>query len=370
MKKLYNIFFILVLSVSVCFLNGCGGADRYNIFNNSDEKNLNDKSCYMEEEDEVYNNGKLESSDKTKSWYDSSEKRTRIETYDSKTGKTIFIYDGHKKMISYNEKSNEVLIIENSGSDDGADYNIGAPAPATNMLDNLRSTHNIIMGKEEYVNGFKTYNVIVKPKNSSENESTYYFWIDQASQIIIKSDIKSSLNDTDFEFESKSTCTKIDYSYKMTDDLFNFKIPSGAKVEKLSTLLQYKNVTLNEASEKLGKSVLYYNSSKALKLKKVRLMSSGMKDDIPVIDMDYYKNNIPYFTVNAMRKISPDSDYTNNTKKETDFINKWRLNVIDDSEIKMIEWEDNGIQYTIYPIDPSISIKDLEKIIGSMIYES
>lgn len=62
-----------------------------------------------------------------------------------------------------------------------------------------------------------------------------------------------------------------------------------------------------------------------------------------------------------MRKISPDSDYTNNTKKETVFINKWKLNVIDDSEIKMIEWDDNGIQYTIYPIDPSISIKDLEK---------
>lgn len=171
-------------------------------------------------------------------------------------------------MISYNEKSNEVLIIENSGSDDEADYNIGAPAPATNMLDTLRSTHNIIMGKEEYINGFKTYNVIVKPKNSSENGSTYNLWIDQASQIIIKSDIKSSLNDTDFKFESKNTCTKIDYSYKMTDDLFNFKIPSGAKVERLSTLLQYKDVTLNEASEKLGESVLYYQSSKELKLKK------------------------------------------------------------------------------------------------------
>lgn len=367
MKKLYNIFSVLILIASVCLFSGCDSG--VNIGGN-DAKSLTDKNCYMEEEEEFYKDGKLQSSAKSKSWYDASDKRTRIETCDNKNEKTLSIYDGHKKTIVYNEKQNEVLII-NDDPDQNSDYNSGLPTQAAYMLDLLRSTHSISMGKEEYVNGFKTNEVTAKPKSGSDNESIYNFWIDQDSKIIIKTDIKSSGSNTDFNFESKSVYTKIDFSCKMTDDLFEFKIPAGAKVEKFDTLLQYKDVSLKKASEKLGKPILYCEGSKELRLKKTRLMTSGLEDDdMPVIDMDYYKNNIPYFTINAMKKISSGSDYSTDTKRKVDFVKQWKLNVIDDSEIKMIEWEDGGIQYTIEPIDPSISIKDLEKIIGSMIYSS
>lgn len=370
MKKLRSLFSILILSASVCLLNGCGGANKDSIFDTNNAKSLTNKNCYMEEEDEFYKDDQLESSTKTKSWYDASNKRVRIETSDNKDGKTLLIYDGHKKTISYNEKQNEVFII-NDDSDQSTDYNTGLPNQATYMLELLRSTHSISMGKEEYINGFKTNKVTAKPKSGSDNESMYNFWIDQDSQIIIKTDIQSSGSNTDFNFESKSVCTKIDFSCKMTDNLFEFKIPAGAKIEKYDALLQYKDVTLKEASDKLGKPILYYEDSKALKLKKTRLMTSGLEDDdIPVIDMDYYKNNVPYFTINATKKVSTGIDYYTNSKGRIDFVKQWKLNVIDDSDIKMIEWEDNGIQYTVHPIDPSISIKDLEKIIGSMIYSS
>lgn len=371
MKKLYNMFSILILSASVCLFSGCSDTNKNSIFAGTHTKAPNNKNCYMEVEEEFYKEGKLQNSTKTKSWYDASNKRARFESYDNKNEKTLFIYDGRKKSISYNEKENEVLIINNNGSDEGSDYNMGLPNQATSMLELLRSTHNISMGKEEYINGFKTNKVTAKPKSGSYNESIYNFWIDEDSQIIIKTDIKSSSSNTDFNFESKSVCTKMDFSCSMTDNLFEFKIPAGAKVEKLDTLLQYKDVTLKEASDKLGKSILYCEDSKALKLKKIRLMTSGLEDDeIPVIDMDYYKNNIPYITINVMKKVSTDSDYDINTKRKIDFVKQWKLSIIDDSNIKMIEWEDNGIQYILHPIDPSISIKDLEKIIGSMIYSS
>lgn len=364
MKKLRN--FILLMLCTL--LTGCS-------FNNdssissivNDSKEQSKSSYYMELETCLYKNGTLNYIDKEKRWYDSKGKRVRYESEETddkgEVNNLFYTYDGKDKSVFYNKTKNEAMIFNKKDLPSFGNFDL--KSEALDSLNIYRETHKISMGKEELINGFKTYKVHMEPKDKT-NDSAYDLWIDALSLAIVKSE--SSIFTSDNKYEFKRILKKLDLSPNISSDLFSLSLPKDVKIEKESDYINYNDTTLENASKKIGSPLLYYKGTGTVKLKKVRLMSSSKEDNSVLIDLDYCKNNIPCFEIN----ISKAGMDTSNIKYAENkiIIRGISAEVISNDDTKSIQWNENGLHYVLHSIDPAISLNNLKNIAEGLTYSN
>ncbi|MCY6957728.1 LolA family protein [Clostridium brassicae] len=327
---------------------------------------VNDKasSYYAEGKILVFENDKVASESEIKEWSSLSQGKykRRSETISKSRGKTVTTNNGEKVVI-YMQEDNKALIskaLENKGLTDNSQRK-----QAMDMLGSMKNTHEMSTLGEEDVNGMKAYHLKATPKQKDSIIGTIEIWVDKKNWFIVKLISQSGNSKIQLEY------TKVDFSTKFDESLFNQNLPSNVKIEDLDKKAKEnkKKITLTEARKFIGKPILYVEKTSGYDLKEMNLQMYESKIVTDEIIQDYYKNNKKSFNLSIRKEQKlNEKDKKDNAKLqgEKDITIRGKKGMFLDDVIKLITWSENGVSYSFMIEDPNMTFDEAKKVIENM----
>ncbi|WMJ80943.1 outer membrane lipoprotein-sorting protein [Clostridium sp. MB40-C1] len=355
-------------AVSMVLFTGCSMGKTSilpkEIVANAMEVNNKPNSYYIEGKILIFENDKVASESEIKEWISlSGEKnKRRSETSSKGRDKTITTNNGEKVVI-YMPKDNKALISkvsDNKGLMDNSQRK-----QAMDMLESMKNTHEISTLGEEDVNGMKAYHLKATPKQKDSIVGAMDIWVDKKNWFIVKLISQNGNSKIQLEY------TKVDFSAKFDEKLFDQNLPSNVKIEDLDkkTKENKKKITLKEARKFIGKPILYIEKTSGYDLKEMNLQMYGSKVAADEIIQDYYKNNKKSFSLSTRKEQKlNEKGKEDNTKLpgEKDITIRGKKGMLLDDVIKLITWSESGVSYSFMIEDPNMTFDEAKKVIENM----
>jgi outer membrane lipoprotein-sorting protein len=233
--KLIILFILLIVCISGCAVNTSlmPEAVLQKVIENDDKK----ISYAMKLETKTYEKDNLKSTTKIKEYYDSQNKRSRMNLDSDVQGQKLSweYLINNNQITMYNKtknilyKTKDIKEIEEIQS-----LRVQPKDFVTNMLKASRETNKITNEGEEKISGIKTIHISIIPKEKGPFEERNDFWVSKENWAVIKSVMK--IGDTTIE----SKYTDIDFSPKFDEVVFKLDIPDDIKIKDLSEM--YKDI--------------------------------------------------------------------------------------------------------------------------------
>lgn len=363
-KRLASIFTVLAISASL--FTGCSAANNTiipeEIIENAIKLNEKPKSYYGEFNMKIYVDKKIQEDSNAKQWVDNegSKSRSRIET-DTNGGKVITTNDGKKITIyTVNDKKAMVISLEDELED----------IPSTSYKDQLlkelgsiTKTHEVTFKDEEKVNGHESYHLAATPKEKNSIIGNLDYWIDKDTWFVIK--VSSEVGNDKMQMEY----TKLDFSAKFEDNLFTQTFPADVVIEDIGADLNNKIVIdLKEGANIAKQPILYLKDTSVYKIKEITYSNFERLKQKEIVET-YERNGAVAFTLSIImvdEEVNKPSEDRTKLPSEKDITVRGNKGTSMDDVIKVITWNENGLNYTILLEDPKLTTEDAVQIANSL----
>jgi len=365
--KILKLMFAGILSLAM--FTGCSSLSEdtiipSDIINNALSAYEKSQSYYSEGSLTVYEKGELVEESITKEWTDSSEGmlKKRFESESEDSGKIISTNDG-KELVLYMEKDNKAMKmdIENAIDESMGDYK----EQFLKGLSVISKSHELSYVGEEKVNDFNTIHLHAKSKKENSMIGDIDYWIDKDTWFLVKTSSETGDGKLDM------TYTKLEFVDKFDDSLFVQNIPEGVEIENLDENSDFEEseISIEEAEKIAGKPILVLENDDEYTLKNISSMSY---DDLnrTEINQNYEKNGVITFILTAIidgEKTSDDlEDEDSSLPGEEKAIIRGNEGSVIEDIINLINWEEEGIGYSLLVLDPSINMEKAKEIVENL----
>lgn len=348
---------MVLMTLMLFLVTGCtSNVSNYTpetLINNALQETEDQTSFYTKGEMKIFEEDTLTSHVFTEEWHN-RDGQFRFENEDIETeSQSVMVYDGTKVTL-YSVEENEAFIIKDTDS-----ISMNQPSlkeQADVLLDGISETHTVEVMGDENIAGYETHHLRATPKEDNILLGQQDIWIDKKNWMVLKQRIYSG--DTKLEIEYDL----VNYGQKMADDLFTIDLPDSVTIEDDSDL-EGQRVTLKEATSEMAQSILYIPEDEQIDITDLTVQDyDGLKE----LTFHYQRNDLPFLeliisevTVGFNEDFKPEDDDV--------VIIRGKEAYLSDDDIRMVDWDEDGLNYTIFINDPSVSIEDVKQLVEEMI---
>lgn len=351
----------LLIGVIVVTLFGCSSQENQyspdQVIKNALEKTESLESYYAEADMITRKNDEVIEQIRMKEWQATDGKR-RIETENKDdTGKTIAVNDG-KELTTYMVDENQVFVIDGEDLLDQTQRSLKDEVYF--YLESIRETHDIKVQGEEEVIGRKTQRFTAKPKEAGTLIGEQEIWIDQENWLVLKLIVQ--MGDTETEF----TYTEVDLNPKFSEDLFELDIPEDAEIQSLDDTVDMSEISLEEVTKSIGYPVLHFPEKDGLEISTVEKTELYGEFERTEVQIDYAKDGKPYLTMfvfETPEDVEGDLDFMD---EETVEIRGKEGAFMDESVMRLLSWQEDGMSYSVDLVDSNITLEDIIEMTENM----
>lgn len=292
-----------------------------------------------------------------KEWHSHDGKiRVEIEN-EAEEEKSISVNDG-QKITTYDEQQNQAIII-----DDEEILEFNQPSPKKQVdfiLDMIRDTHEITGKGEEEVAGRTTYHLVATPKKDNTLLGKQEMWIDKENWIALKMISSSGNQKTEVVYNT------IEFGANISEDLFVLDLPGDVDVVNSNDLLKTEEVTIEEAKEGVGQPFHYFPEKNGLEISSIEKDELTGELNRTEVNIDYKKEGNPFLTLAVFE--SPEEIDENLTfpDEEEVTIRGQEGTFTDTDGFRAMFWQEDGLNYSLIIIDPTISLEELQELAEGM----
>ncbi|MCZ2259430.1 LolA family protein [Sporosarcina sp. G11-34] len=323
-------------------------------------KEVTTPGSYYSESEMIYSeNGQETEYSISKEWH-SSDGKIRIES-ESKTGenKSTAVNDG-TIFVMHIADENQAFIYE----DDLEMPSLTPPSlkeQADMLLKMVEDTHKLSIEGEEKIANRMTHHLVAKPNKKNTLFGDMELWIDKENWMILK------LISTNGNNSLEMIYTKMELDVEIPSEKFVLDLPEDVEVLDMDAIDNTTEVTLAEATDNMEKPFLYFPESNQWEIGKVELSKLEGEFNRIEINIDYVKDDLPLFTLSAFESPEEvdDEDLTN-PGEELVIIREQEGAFMDLANFRIIYWKENGISYSVMPIDPNLSIEEVIEMTKEM----
>lgn len=356
LKNVRQLGQVCIIGVMMSVLVGCTLATTQfspeQVIENALQEAESLESFYGESKVIFREKGKIVESFKVKEWRSKDGKiRTEILDEDDSMDSISIIDDSSS--ITYQPKEKIAYII-----DDPELYPLNQSTPkeqAHLLLNMTRDTHTVSFKGEEEMIGRVTYHISAKVK---QNEKSLFgdqeLWIDKENWMVLK--IKSTTGDMD----SEVTYTTIDFDARIPSDVFELDLPEDVQVQNLDDLSERSEGSLEDAADKVGSSFLYFPEKDELSIAKIEIEKFKGENNRNEVTIYYEKGGLPYLEMSvfeAQEEIEDDSQIFPGDKEVN--VRGKKAMYAELSDFRLLNWQEDGVEYSIQLIDPDLTIDEL-----------
>lgn len=382
MEKIKSLRFLVVLGALVIALVGCtfegNSYSPEEVINNAMKKEVEPLSYYGEAEMLVDMDGEKETTT-IKEWR-STDGKSRMEIKGGELiGETIMVNDA-EQLITYEKNEKTAMVF--TGADILEQMQISPKEQALGLLELVQETHNLSSEGEEKIAGRKAYHLKATAKEVDDLMGNIEIWVDKENWFVLKAVTTMG------GFAMEVTYSKIDFKAKITDDLFVLDLPDDVELIDLDDLLKAEETTLSGAAESLKQEFQYFAEVDGLEISSVTENSFGdmfdeeqmEETDYASIEIEYTKDDVPYLTLSVEKSYLFDELENQFGEEDGEFADvdlfdgEVKIDVrgvegtfIDLDFIRMAEWEEDGLSYTVILTDPEITAEDIQALAAKMI---
>lgn len=293
-----------------------------------------------------------------KEWVSKDGKRRAEITSGNGKEKSIAVNDGEQLSV-YDESSNTVNVMKFSSEDMAALTQQSPRKQAEQLLNMIKDTHDFTNKGEEKIAGRDTFHISAKAKDDKALIGDQEVWIDKENWMVLKS--ISSSNDLTLTQEY----TNIDLDPKFEDNTFVLDYPEDATVEVMDEdSMAPDEVTMEEAREVLG-SFYMVPENGTLVLEKITRME-GIEDR-PEFSLDYQNGGMPAFSLIVFKQQSNTVDFGQLGNEEKITIRGVEGTKTDMNGFRTLDWQEDGLQYTIIIDNPELDFTEVEQYAEEMV---
>lgn len=289
-----------------------------------------------------------------KEWVSKDGKR-RVETVMPETGeKSIAVNDGDK-LISYDEAANTAFVI------DVKDNTLMQKSPkeqAEFLLNMIKDTHSIKLVGEEKMIGRDVYHLKAEVKDENTLYGNQEIWVDKENWFILKN--VSTSGDIQVSVEYK----KIEFNPTLKESLFMLELPEDVEMKDISAMMDEQPVdSLEDAVEIMEKPFLYVQEKDGITIEQMTAVSGG-SDINPQLTINYFKDNLPYFSLSVVAIDEENSKFDG----EGENIRGLKGDKTDMKDFRLLNWAEDGFGYSVILSHPELTFEQMSKIIDEMEY--
>ncbi|HLR70194.1 MAG TPA: hypothetical protein VK085_02035 [Pseudogracilibacillus sp.] len=296
-----------------------------------------------------------------KEWHDGTRNRSEIISDQSEV-----------VMISSNNKiqlyivSDEV-VYESTG-ENFEEFSQNPKEQLNNLLASLRDTHDIETVGEETITDRVTHHMKATVRDGVKSiVGDLELWIDKEYWIPLKTKTKSGQMEMELEY------VEIEFNPSFTDSIFELDIPEDVVIINNDDPIVSKEISQNEIEKVFNKPVYIIGETDEWKIDSISLIDESDDANFKLLEIDYKYNSLPSLSLTITNHEKADESLEDEMTDlfgdviETVPIRKSEAIVIDTLEIRMLSWWENGLEYTINLLDPTIEIEKLLTLAEKMI---
>lgn len=287
------------------------------------------------------------------------EGQVKIEMQDKDgTGQSIAVNNGDLFTV-YEEEKNQAIIYDDA---ELVDYNQPSPKEqAMQLLEMIQDTHDLSSEGEEEITGRMTYHLKADAKEEGHLLGDQEIWIDQENWFVLKTISKSG------DDISEMTYTMIDFDANIPEDTFTLDLPDDVEMIDLDDVSSSNTVTLSEAADVLNKEFHYFPEDNGLEISNIEMTKlDGAEIQRTEIDIEYTKEDLSLLSMSVFE--------SDEKLGEDDMLPGDELVTIRDQDgfytdmegFRMIAWQEDGLNYSLMIIDPSLSLEDVQQLAENM----
>lgn len=284
--------------------------------------------------------------------------KARIEmTSKDEDDKAISVLNGEMSMTyAVNEKKAyffeeaELLELNQPSLKDQANF----------ILNLIGDTHDISIEGEAEVVGRDTFHIVAKEKEKGSLFGDQELWIDKENWMVLK------MISTSGDSQSESIYTKLDFDMDISDEMFSLDLPDDVEMINLNDFNDTSEVSLEEATSRLGKSFLYFTENDQLKIASIEKSELTGEINRVEIDMNYTKNELPLLTLSLFETSEDIGDLDLVQGEEPVTIRGQEGSYMEIGDTRTLFWQEDGMSYSIIIIDPNLTMDELKQMVEDM----
>lgn len=329
------------------------------VINNALEETTSLESYYAEVEWKTTEKGKDTEQIFMKEWH-SDDGKIRVETKNKEgSEQTIVVNDGHA-LMTYQVEENQAWIIHHP---ELIELNqLSQKDQASLFLEIVRDTHEVSVEGEEKIIGRATYHLVAEAKADSSLFGDMELWVDKENWRVLKMILHTG------DTKDEILYTKIDFSEKISSHIFTLDLPEDVDLQNVEDISQTIELTLDEVAEQFTQPIFYFPEKTGLEISAIELVDMQSELFQKEVSFDYTKDDLPLLTLSVFESTEESQDEafvfpgeeTVTVRNQEGFYSEF-------SGIRTLQWQEEGLSYSIMIIDPNVTIEDLQELADEMI---
>lgn len=354
MKFMQKISMTILLGAMTMSLYGCSSEGNQYSPDQVIQNALEESAPAYYGEVEITVNDKGEKSGEIMKEWRSSDGKTRIESLDLEGRNKVISVNNGSVMTLYHVDQNEAYVI-----DDVETLEINPSSSkeqANRLLEMIQDTHEISSEGEANIAGRNAHHLLAKTNKKGALFGDLELWIDKEHWLILKMNLQMGDAKTEMAY------TTIDFTKKISPDLFMVDLPANVDMKKLAEMSNTKEISLEEVPAKVGESVLYFPETEVLKISLVELYELHGELDRNEVSIDYTQGDLPLLTLSFFESEEMLGDATG----ESINIRNQEGDYIELGGVRSVTWQEDGTTYSILIIDPNVTVEEVIQMTEEM----
>lgn len=290
-----------------------------------------------------------------KEWRDQGKSRVEV----MEDGNEVIAVNDGTILQMYQEATNEVMQFS---SEELQDMQISPKEQINMLLSSIEDTHEVEKLGNEEVSGRDTIHLKATAKEDGELFGDQELWIDSEHWVVLKMVMETDAYDSVMEY------TKIEFNPNFEEGIFELDIPEGTTIEEIDDDSFEEEITLEEAKEILGDNFLYLTETDKYEIDRITLFALGELDS-KTVNFEYKDAGTTIFTLAitspAEDDIAEQLEVFGKDAEETQVRNEEGI-YIESGMLRTLIWDEAPFQYSLYPIDPKLTLEALLEMTAKM----
>lgn len=346
----------ILIAAAAMGLFGCSFQDNQyspeQVINNAMKETDEPLSYYGEATMNMRVGNKEEEQIQMKEWR-SADGRVRVETAgENEDDQALSVNDG-KTFTMYQESLNQAFV-----SEDEELLSVMAPSPkeqANQLLSMVGDSHKISIEGEDEIAGRDTYHLVAKANEKNTLFGDQELWIDKENWFVLKMIASSG------DSHSEVVYTTIDFKKEMTDDIFVVDLPEDVDIQNFDDLNETTEVTLEEAAEQIGQSLLYMPEAENREITKIETDELIGELARVEVNIEYEQDGLPLLTLSTFKTpedLEDEEDIEMPGEEQVE-IRETTGTMMDLEGFRTLFWEEDGLSYSLIINNPDLTFEEV-----------
>ncbi|MFA1819708.1 outer membrane lipoprotein carrier protein LolA [Virgibacillus oceani] len=268
--------------------------------------------------------------------------------------RSIVVNDG-SSVITYQIDENQAIVIDD---EELLEFNQPSPKEQANtILDIIRDSHEISSEGDGEVAGRDTYHLVAEPNDENSLFGELELWIDRENWMVLKMISWTGDQMTEVVY------TKFEQDAEISGDKFTLDIPDDAEITNLNDFNNTEEITLEDAADGVGKPFYYFPEEEGMEISNIEKFDIVEQTEV---NIEYTKEDVPFATLAVSESPEDiDDDFTMPDEEEVT-VRGVDGTFTDTDGLRLLNWQEDGLTYSMIVIDPSIEVEDLQQLAEQM----